>query len=156
MQALEARSSYTPQKWPIKPTLRSTHGEPHTRDLTASSQRQRDPSLTPCGPWGALQNPPPHRAGRFARRPIRATRALSSAARAAPLHGDGRGFESLIAHHTVARLFTIGLVAQLVRAPPCHGGGRGFKSHPGRQVILAYPPSLTVGALFLCVRESPA
>ena len=43
--------------------------------------------------------------------------------------GSLRDLENL---YLVLKVYSCGLVAQLVRAPPCHGGGRGFESLLGR------------------------
>ncbi len=56
------------------------------------------------------------------------TWAISSVGRASPLHGGGRRFEPVIAHHASTQNLTPKWVISSVgRASPLHGGGRRFE-----------------------------
>jgi hypothetical protein len=64
---------------------------------------------------------------------------LSSAGRASPLQGEGRGFEPLSTHQikkieieSAIQVLKQGVVVQLVRISACHAEGRGFESRPLR------------------------
>ncbi len=61
---------------------------------------------------------------------------LSSVGRASPLHGGGRGFETLSTHHDLKPSIVCGVVVQLVRIPACHAGGRGFEPRPLRHFFV--------------------
>ena len=83
-------------------------------------------------------------------------RVLSSAGRASPLQGEGRGFEPLSTHQLRSDNSTlIGVVVQLVRIPACHAGGRGFESRPLRQRFAVTTRPLAGASCFVCVSAAP-